>query len=356
MKKWQKVFVGSALVAGCFVTLQSTQVLAQEATNNVEVTANAETEKDKALAAGYTEEQYNQIMNMPKLVSDEALEQEGSSLSSQQLAVLNEANKYLGVPYVWGGKTPSGFDCSGLVQYVFKQATGKDVWAPTTNQEYLGTEASLSALQAGDLLFFGNRGATYHVAIYIGNGQYIHAPQPGENVKIGNMKWFAPSFARRILDKNNEDHDKGAVPSTEGQKENERFIFRLYNSNAGSHHYTQNLGEAKNLQKAGWNYEGLGWVAPAEGAPVYRLYNPNNGRHHYTTSGGERDSLVTAGWNSEGTSWNSGGNVPVYRVYNPYAQTNADSHHYTTSAGERNNLVKIGWRDEGIGWYALKAK
>ena len=162
---------------------------------------------EEAQKAGFSYEQYESILKIPKLpdVAVEAAEvgpQSRATSPNDQQKVVNEARKYLGVPYVWGGTTPAGFDCSGLVQYVYKNAVGIALPRVTTQQETTGKEVSLSSLSPGDLLFFGNRGATYHVAIYIGNNQYIHAPQPGETVKVATMSGFAPSFARRVLNDN----------------------------------------------------------------------------------------------------------------------------------------------------------
>ena len=112
-------------------------------------------------------------------------------------SVISIAQQYIGVPYVWGGSTPSGFDCSGLVQYVYKQA-GISLPRVTSQQEYMGTKISLYALQPGDLVFWGTRGNTHHVAIYIGNNQYIHAPQPGQAVQVGSFSWFKPDFGVRL--------------------------------------------------------------------------------------------------------------------------------------------------------------
>ncbi len=131
-------------------------------------------------------------------------------------------------------------------------------------------------------------------------------------------------------------------------------MYRLYNPNSGEHFYTGHVAEACALVVEGWEYEGLGWVAPMVSlTPVYRLYNPYAGDHHYTTSSVERDYLIEVGWNDEGIGWYSDDtrSVPVYRQYNPYAE--AGTHNYTVSAYERNCLVDIGWRDEGIGWYAI---
>lgn len=96
------------------------------------------------------------------------------------------AFKYLGVPYVWGGTTPSGFDCSGLVQYVYREA-GINISRTTYTQ--IAEGYAVSDLQPGDLVFFGSYSAPYHVGIYIGDGQYIHAPTEGDVVKVGLLQY-----------------------------------------------------------------------------------------------------------------------------------------------------------------------
>ncbi|EEJ42125.1 NlpC/P60 family protein [Leuconostoc mesenteroides] len=91
---------------------------------------------------------------------------------AQQLVAQN-------IPYVWGGGTPStGFDCSGLMSYVFKNAAGISLPHSSVEQEMYTQKKSVSQAQPGDLLFWGTPGASYHVAIYIGNNQYIAAPKP----------------------------------------------------------------------------------------------------------------------------------------------------------------------------------
>lgn len=126
-------------------------------------------------------------------------------------------------------------------------------------------------------------------------------------------------------------------------------MYRMYNPNSGEHFYTASTNERNSLGLTGWRYEGIGWVAPKNGAPVYRLYNPNAGDHHYTTNVNEKNSLQHAGWRYEGIGWRSGGAVPVYRQYSQYARTGA--HNYTPSKGENDALVRTGWKPEGIGWY-----
>lgn len=322
---------------------------ATQDSGNKEPLSNSSEEK-KALEAGFTKEQYDQIMNIPDV--EEAAQPRMSRSMGQQNSIVSSARAQIGKPYAWGAAGPNAFDCGGLVKYVYKQATNTDLPMGTTNQEKYGTEASLGSLQPGDLLFYGNRGATYHVGIYVGNNQMIHSPQPGQTVKAVDITYFYPNFARRIVSSNGT--DPNVAPTTDGQAANERYIFRMYNKNDGQHHYTQIMSEANNLIKVGWNYEGVGWVSPTTGTSVYRMYNPNNGRHHYTPYVYERDNLVKAGWKSEGVSWYSGGSVPVYRLYNPHAAPREDSHHYTPLASERDSLVKVGWRSEGTAWYAAR--
>ncbi|MGG7211982.1 NlpC/P60 family protein [Clostridium nigeriense] len=108
--------------------------------------------------------------------------------------VVAEAKKHLGVPYLWGGTTPSGFDCSGLTQYVYREATGIDISRTTYTQRYKGISVSYSNLQVGDLVFTNNYD---HVGIYVGNGQMIHSPDEGDVVKISNIYNFVEG--RRIL-------------------------------------------------------------------------------------------------------------------------------------------------------------
>lgn len=158
-------------------------------------------EKEKALKVGYSEEQFKQIMEIPTNLSNENSETRivNYTMTSNQTKVINKAMEQIGKPYEWGASGPNSFDCGGLVKYVYKQAVNIELPMGTTNQEQYGTEVSLNSLKPGDLLFYGNRGATYHVGIYKGNGVMIHAQQPGETVKEVNIQYFYPSFAKRIL-------------------------------------------------------------------------------------------------------------------------------------------------------------
>ncbi|MDO4404605.1 MAG: hypothetical protein Q4C09_06160 [Atopobiaceae bacterium] len=131
-------------------------------------------------------------------------------------------------------------------------------------------------------------------------------------------------------------------------------MYRLYNPNSGEHFYTASEKEKDNVVAVGWQYEGIGWVAPETSSiPVYRLYNQNGGEHHYTINVAERDMLVEAGWNDEGIGWYSDPDktVALLREYNP--NQFACNHNYTTSRTEHDYLVSLGWHDEGVGWYGV---
>ena len=102
---------------------------------------------------------------------------------AQYGGVVGIAIQYLGVPYVWGGAGPSGFDCSGLVQFVFSQV-GVSLPHHAASIYSYGSPVSQSELQPGDLVFYSGLG---HMGIYIGGDQYIHAPQTGDVVKISTI-------------------------------------------------------------------------------------------------------------------------------------------------------------------------
>ena len=125
---------------------------------------------------------------------------DGSVPSGSYGGAVGIAEQYLGVPYVYGGASPSGFDCSGLVAYVYAQL-GVSLPHYTVSQYNYpnGVHVSRSQLQPGDLVFFAGLG---HVGIYIGGNQFIHAPHTGSYVKIDSMDgWYASEYygATRIL-------------------------------------------------------------------------------------------------------------------------------------------------------------
>lgn len=120
------------------------------------------------------------------------------STSVNGAAIVAEARKYIGTPYQWGGKGPDVFDCSGFTRYVFLQVTGKNIGDWTVPQESAGTIIPVSQAQAGDLLFWGEKGNTYHVAIATSNSSYIHAPSTGYTVTEAKSGFGTASFALRV--------------------------------------------------------------------------------------------------------------------------------------------------------------
>jgi cell wall-associated NlpC family hydrolase len=125
----------------------------------------------------------------------------GSSSSAPPPAthssVVSIALQYLGVPYVWGGASPSGFDCSGLTMYAYAKV---GVYLPhnAAMQYGMGTPVARSQLAPGDLVFFNGLS---HVGMYIGGGRFVHAPHTGDVVKISSLSeyWYAATYvgARR---------------------------------------------------------------------------------------------------------------------------------------------------------------
>ena len=133
------------------------------------------------------------------------VEQPSTPSTNKVQAVIDLAHKQLGKPYVWGAEGPNSFDCSGLIYYVYKNAAGITLPRTSSAQYSAGVAVSRSNLKAGDLIFSSTDGTgnITHVAIYVGDGQMIHAPRNGKNVEkvsINNSYWNkAYVGARRVL-------------------------------------------------------------------------------------------------------------------------------------------------------------
>lgn len=105
-----------------------------------------------------------------------------ANTSGSRAAVVAYAKKFLDVPYVWGGTTPAGFDCSGLVQYVYRNSVGIKLPRVSQAQRNVGTRVSRAQALPGDMVNYN-----HHVGIYLGNGYMIHAPKPRDRVKIARV-------------------------------------------------------------------------------------------------------------------------------------------------------------------------
>ncbi|MFT8811982.1 MAG: LysM peptidoglycan-binding domain-containing protein [Liquorilactobacillus satsumensis] len=120
-----------------------------------------------------------------------------SSVSASSIVSYAEQLATMGIPYVSGGTSLSGFDCSGFTQYVYAHF-GISIPRTSEAQSAIGTYESVSAAQPGDLLFWGGRGSAWHVGIYVGGTSYVAAPTTGETVSLKSFQYFQPSFAVHV--------------------------------------------------------------------------------------------------------------------------------------------------------------
>ena len=128
----------------------------------------------------------------------------GTSSNAKIQAVLNMVKRQVGKPYVYGAAGPNSFDCSGLMYYCYKNAAGITLNRTSVGQASNGRYVSKSNLQPGDLVFFNSGTSSIrHVGMYVGNGQFIHAPSPGKSVKYENLysSYYVKGYvtARRII-------------------------------------------------------------------------------------------------------------------------------------------------------------
>lgn len=228
----------------------------------------------------------------------------------------------------WIGQNP-------LREYLLKISAGKLITSPKQ-----------SDVRKGDIIWYnwdGKGTRTNHVTICVGTNSAGVPVIDSHTSARYHYKWNYGGSSTTYMVMQMKSHSSDYVP-----------VYRLYNKNNGEHFYTGSEKERDYLQKSGWRYEGLGWIADNDddGTIIYRLYNPNSGEHHYTAGKKEMEYLKSVGWKYEGqlcrTVKKSG--VPLYRLYNPNAKTG--SHHYTKNKKEAEYLEKQGWRYEGIAWYS----
>ncbi|MCL1634190.1 C40 family peptidase [Luteimonas sp. SX5] len=126
--------------------------------------------------------------------------------SGRMQALLQKALALLGTPYRWGGTSPDGgFDCSGMVGYVFRSALGIELPRVSREMAKDGMKVDRSALAVGDLVFFSRRGKRVdHVGIYVGDGRFVHAPRTGRDVTVSSLTegYWSRKFmqARRVAE------------------------------------------------------------------------------------------------------------------------------------------------------------
>ncbi|MEC4175743.1 glucosaminidase domain-containing protein [Adlercreutzia sp. R7] len=161
-------------------------------------------EKPATPAADTAMQQHKNAIDAERFADFDKLIAAGAPLPVREGRTLNDltalANSFLGVPYLWGGTTPAGFDCSGLVQYCYREVFNIELPRTTYYQCEVGVEVPFEELLPGDLLFFDDGGDVHHVAMYLGDGYYVEAPHTGDVVKITAMNDKLPDFAKRIVE------------------------------------------------------------------------------------------------------------------------------------------------------------
>jgi peptidoglycan DL-endopeptidase CwlO len=173
---------------------QQNQMAQQQAQEEAQKRAQEEARRQAQLAQQQVSQRQSGGTKTSKSAPSVDLSNESTSATASNVIAI--AKKYMGVPYVWGGTTPNGFDCSGFTSYVFRQV-GINLPRVSRDQQRVGTRISPSQVQPGDLVFRGS--PAYHVGIYIGGGQYIHAPQTGDVVKISTYNPAKFTSAARVL-------------------------------------------------------------------------------------------------------------------------------------------------------------
>lgn len=167
--------------------------------------ANADTTltSTKGITLKTSELKTTKVIKAPSHIESDSANKASRGAVSKGNEVVNYASKFLGKPYVYGATGPNAFDCSGLTQYVYNKL-GVGLSRTTYTQVEEGTKVKRNDLKAGDLIFFNTEGSISHVGIYIGDGEFIHAPRTGKPVMVSSLSdgYYSARYAtaRRILD------------------------------------------------------------------------------------------------------------------------------------------------------------
>lgn len=167
--------------------------------------ANADTTltSTKGITLKTSELKTTKVIKAPSDIESDSANKASRGAVSKGNEVVNYASKFLGKPYVYGATGPNAFDCSGLTQYVYNKL-GVGLSRTTYTQVEEGTKVKRNDLKAGDLIFFNTEGSISHVGIYIGDGEFIHAPRTGKPVMVSSLSdgYYSARYAtaRRILD------------------------------------------------------------------------------------------------------------------------------------------------------------
>ena len=196
-QKIDKIMVTKESQNKLVMQLKKKEIVAKELQNKL-ITEN---KSNKNISAQIIEPQVSvnksltKISEFKKSVPAYTPSRGGATVS--QGAIIAYASNFLGTPYLWGGTTPSGFDCSGFTQYVYAHF-GISVGRTTFDQINDGVEVSRDKLQPGDLVFFGSFANPHHMGMYIGDNNYIHAPHTGDVIKISALGRNDYVTARRV--------------------------------------------------------------------------------------------------------------------------------------------------------------
>ncbi|SHE27234.1 C40 family peptidase [Thermomonas hydrothermalis] len=208
----RRLFSLIAVLAGCLTALPALAAPPAEATAPTEAAAalptTTATTSAAAISTPASAPEAAVLPALPKTAPiatpDTAPSVPAATAGGTIKTVLQRAFTLLGTPYRYGGSSPErGFDCSGLVSYVFR-TIGIDLPRMSRAMAQEGTRiVGREALSEGDLVFFGRRGHVDHVGIYIGNGQFLHAPRTGRDVTVSSLSegYWANKFieARRLM-------------------------------------------------------------------------------------------------------------------------------------------------------------